>query len=52
LSYIDPTNKKETKIIIEYDEFKEQNDKLREIDFSNNETYLKEEDIYKQKILE
>ena len=52
LSYIDPTNKKETKIIIEYDEFKEQNNKLEKIDYSNNESYLKEEDIYKQKILE
>ena len=51
-AYTDPTNKKETKIIIEYDAFKENQEKIDNQDMNPNNPYLKEEDIYKQKILE
>jgi hypothetical protein len=51
-AYTNPTSKKETKIIIEYDWFKEHYKELENIDDSNHESYLKEDDIYRQKILE
>ena len=51
-AYTNPTSKKETKIIIEYDWFKEHFKELENINDSNYESYLKEDDIYRQKILE
>ena len=43
---------KEQKIIIEYDGFKEHFNNLSEVNVSNYKYYLKDEDIYRQKILE
>jgi len=43
---------KEQKIIIEYDGFKEHFNNLNEVNVSNYKYYLKDKDIYRQKILE
>ena len=51
-AYTDPATKKETKIIIEYDGFKEHYRELWNSELWDNNTYLKQDDVYRQKILE
>jgi len=43
---------KEEKIILEYDGFKEHFTNLSEVDASNYDYYLSEDDVYRQKVLE
>ena len=52
LIYKDIKTSKETKIIIEYDWFKEHFTDLWNVDKDNWHSYMKEDDIYREKVLE